>query len=267
MFRAGLDIAMMRAAALYAIPVVSVAAVDRRHALLGNGTAFMLDCGQGPFLVTAAHVAEGFRQDRARHADAVFLVGDVRFDFEGRRIDADPARDVATFRLEPGEVRRLGGYANGKAVLTGSQKSWPPAPPDLDRSVFFVGFPGDGGTLRPYRGGGVLEIDWCGYTALAVADGMSDTDVTLVLDHDRNLDIEGRPRIPEDWALGGCSGAPLLTFVDHGGVFSWRLAGVVYEAGGMFVKAARADCLRPDGKLVPFPNPMAYRPRPHGDGA
>jgi hypothetical protein len=37
------------------------------------------------------------------------------------------------------------------------------------------------------------------------------------------------PKIPDDRALGGCSGAPLLTFADQRGGFSWRVGGNIYE--------------------------------------
>ena len=90
---------------------------------------------------------------------------------------------------------------------------------------------------------------------------MSDTDITLIFDHEHDFDVGLRPRIPSDWALGGCSGAPLLTFVEQNGIFSWRLGGVIYEAGSVILKASRANCLNPDGTLNAHPNPMAYRTR------
>ena len=60
------------------------------------------------------------------------------------------------------------------------------------------------------------------------------------------------------WAMGGCSGAPLLAFVEQGRVFSWRLGGIIYESQSVIVKAARADCLKPDGTINAHPNPMEY---------
>lgn len=70
--------------------------------------------------------------------------------------------------------------------------------------------------------------------------------------------MHSRAEPPPLWAMGGCSGAPLLTFVEHRSVFSWRLGGVIYESESMFVKAARADCLNPDGTINRYPNPMEY---------
>jgi hypothetical protein len=178
-----------------------------------------------------------------------------------RVIASDPVYDVATFRVSQDEIGQFANYANGKIILTGSQTSWPPAPPAIDRGVFFVGFPGDGREMRPYRGNSLVEIDWVGYTALAVACGVSETDITLVFAHEHDFDVGLRPAIPDDWALGGCSGAPLLTFVEQRGIFSWRLGGIIYESSSLILKASRADCLNPDGTINRYPDPMAYRAR------
>src|ERR1700691_4222807 len=73
----------------------------------------------------------------------------------------------------------------------------------------------------------------------------------------------GRISVPTSGAtpLGGCSGAPLLTLVDHNSIYSWRLGGIIYESSQTIVKVARADCLNQDGTLNPYPDPMAYRTR------
>src|SRR5262249_55645241 len=65
----------------------------------------------------------------------------------------DSVWDVATFKVSTGLAAALVRY--GKTTLTGSQRCWPPKPPELGKGVFFVGFPGDGRTLSevdPVRG-------------------------------------------------------------------------------------------------------------------
>ena len=262
LFRGGLAEAIQDVAASYVIPVCWITARDRRPWILDNGSSFLLDCGEGPFLVTANHVFRGFLAAKEAHPDAVCMLGDLRFDPASRLIGSDLAYDVATFRVTQDEVSHLRAYTGGKLVLQGSQATWPPEPPpQVERGVFFVGFPGDGRQMRPYRGNSIVGIDWTGYTALAVASGVSTTDVTLIFDHEHDFDIGLRPTIPDDWALGGCSGAPLLTFVDQRGIFSWRLGGIIYESSSLILKASRADCLNPDGTLNRYPDPMAYRRR------
>ena len=261
LMRGGLAKAMRDVAASYVMPICWITAHHRKPLILDNGSAFLLDCGGRPFLVTANHVYQGFRTAKEEHPDAVCIVGDLRFDLRDRLTASDPAYDVATFRIGQDEIGQLANYANGKIVLTGSQTSWPPAPPTIERGVFFVGFPGDGREMRPYRGNSLVEIDWVGYTALAVASGVSATDITLMFDHEHDFDVGLRPTIPSDWALGGCSGAPLLTFVEERGIFSWRLGGIIYESSSLILKASRADCLNADGTINRYPNPMAYRTR------
>lgn len=261
LMRGGLAEAMRNIAANYVMPICWITARDRKPLILDNGSAFILDCGAGPFLVTANHVYQGFLAAKNEHPDAVCMVGDARFDLASRHIASDSVYDVATFRVAHDESGKLANHANGKIILTGSQATWPPAPPAIDHGVFFVGFPGDGREMRPYRGNSLVEIDWVGYTALAVASGVSATDITLVFDHVHDFDVGLRPSIPNDWALGGCSGAPLLTFVEQRGIFSWRLGGIIYESSSLILKASRADCLNPDGTLNRYPDPMAYRAR------
>lgn len=255
-FRAGLGNALTQAAANYVMPVCWIAAEGGKPLILGNGSAFALNCGAGPFLVTAAHVHRAYCLSRAERPDTVCMVGDTRIDIHERLIAIDDAWDVATFKLTPQDI--LDFSRRGNVPLTGHQKSWPPAPPQQDRGVFFVGFPGDGRTMRPYRGGNRVEVDYVGYTVLTIAISVSPVGITTVLQHDPEFDIGMRPTAPPDWALGGCSGAPILTFVEHKGVSSWRLGGIIYEASSLIIKASRADCLNSDGTILNFPDPTAY---------
>jgi hypothetical protein len=91
--------------------------------------------GTGPFLVTANHVYQGFLDAKNERPDAVCIVSDVRFDLAARHIASDPAYDIATFRVAHDEISKLANIANGKIILTGSQASWPPPPPAIDRGV------------------------------------------------------------------------------------------------------------------------------------
>jgi hypothetical protein len=257
LLRGGLAEALQMAAAQYVLPICWIAAESGRPLILGNGSAFMLDGGAGALLVTANHVYEEYRSACLKRPDTACILGDTgRFPLEQRLIAQDPIYDVATFRLSTADVEAHRRY--GKFVLTGSQTTWPPKPPQSGRGVFFVGFPGDGRQMRPYCGQSLVEIDWTGYTALAVASSVSETGITVVLEHDSQIDVGHRPKIPPDWALGGCSGAPLLTLVDHNSVFSWRLGGVIYESSETIIKASRANCLNADGTLNPYPDPNAY---------
>ncbi|WP_170302858.1 trypsin-like peptidase domain-containing protein [Reyranella soli] len=257
LLRSGLAKAMRETAAQYSVPLAWVYADQGRPVVPSNGSAFLLDCGEGPFLVTADHVLAGFLKDKADHADAKAILGETVIPLDERIIARDRAHDVATLRVTAVEVADLKRY--GKVPLTGSQSKWPPAPPCVDRGVFFVGFPGGEGRKVEWKGGGRVDIEFEAYTALAVASSVSATGLSLLFEHEQSFDAGLRPRMPTRDNMGGCSGAPILTFVEQRRVFSWRLGGVVNEAVDGLVKAARADCINPDGTLNAHPDPLAYR--------
>lgn len=127
MMREGLADALQQAAANYVMPICWIVAEAGKPRIADSGSAFLLDCGDGPFLVTAGHVHEGYRSTLVAQSDAVCLLSDMRFDLANRCIAHDVAYDVATFRVIPKEVKAL--RRNGKHVLTGSQALWPPQPP------------------------------------------------------------------------------------------------------------------------------------------
>ncbi len=251
--------ALQEAAALYVIPICWIRGHNGKPLILGNGSAFMLKIGEKPFLVTAGHVYSEFLNSKVEYHDTVCILGNIRFPLEdeGRLLAKDKAYDIATFRINREEILKLKEY--GKVPLTGSQSEWPPKPPECERGCFFIGFPGDGRKMLPYRGNSRVEIEWVGYTGITIVDAVSNTDLSLVLEHNPDYDVGLRPQIPSDWALGGCSGAPILTSIQLlSGVNSWQLGGIVYEANGLMIKASRADCLNLDGSINTYPNFMAY---------
>jgi hypothetical protein len=97
--KVGFGKALMDAAALYVLPLVFIAAEKKFPLILDSGSAYMLDCGSGPFSVSAGHVFAGFQQYKSERPDTICLVGEQRFPLAERLIAIDPVRDVATFRL------------------------------------------------------------------------------------------------------------------------------------------------------------------------
>lgn len=212
LFRNGLAQAMRETAAQYTAPLAWIYADRGRPVVPASGSAFLLDCGQGPFLTTAEHVLRGFLADKAAHPDVKAVVGETTIPLDERVIATDRAHDVATFMVTPEEVADLKRY--GKVPLTGSQSQWPPDPPQVDRGVFFIGFPGDQRRLLTYRGGGEVRIEFGGYSALASASSVSAMGLSLLFEHEQTFDVGLRPLMPTRENMGGCSGAPILTFVD-----------------------------------------------------
>ena len=101
-----------------------------------NGTAFFLEAGEGPFVVTAAHVFQGTLDAQEVYPKSYCQLWQMPFDAADRLIARSSSYgvDIATFRVTEDEIRRL-----GKTVVTGCQPSWPPDPPQEGKGVFFAG--------------------------------------------------------------------------------------------------------------------------------
>jgi hypothetical protein len=184
----------------------------------------LLDCGEGPFLTTAAHVLAGFIKAKTERADTKAFVGETVIPLDERVIATDRAYDVATLRVTADEIADLKRY--GKVPLTGSQSQWPPPPPSVDRGVFFVGFPGGDGRRVEWKGGGRVDVDFDAYTALAVASSVSVTGLSLLFEHEQTFDSGLRPACPPAtiWpdAVGPPSSPSSSTVVFfHGASVAW----------------------------------------------
>jgi hypothetical protein len=113
----------------------------------GNGSAFLLDCGQGPFMVTAAHVYKSFLNQKSNSDRIVAQINDLKFNPVERLIDIGAVKkdlydsdhvhyepDIATFRITIEEIRGL-----KRTPLSGDQERWPPEPPKQGKGIFFAG--------------------------------------------------------------------------------------------------------------------------------
>jgi hypothetical protein len=115
---------------------------QEKHALAAlqprQGSMFFLDCGRGPFAVTAAHVFDEFLGDRQTHRVRSCQIGNLGFNPEERLIASGTHQriDIATFRVTPEEIA-----TTGKRIVQGTDGAWP-APPNVGEAVFFGGFPG-----------------------------------------------------------------------------------------------------------------------------
>jgi len=206
---------------------------------IGHGSVFFLDLGYGILAVTADHVFQAYLDRKGEGSNLVCQIGKVRFDPEARLIDHDRNLDIATLRIEERDLTNEGKIAHRPAT-------WPPKPPDQGKGIFFAGFPG---VYR--RELGPLELEWGSYFGISVATSVTDQYVAAQFERTEMVDILGTGLPPEGEWLGGLSGGPMWTLVETE-IFSWRLAGVIYEYSSDFeiLFARRPDRLRPDGRLA-----------------
>ncbi|WP_152548472.1 hypothetical protein [Cupriavidus sp. SK-4] len=213
--------------------------------ILANGTAFILDCGQGPFLVTAAHVYEGYLEARDEHPTLHCQLGMMEFRPEERLICTLGHRvlDVATFRVEPDEIAAL-----RKRICFGPAE-WPPRNVAEHDGVFFGGFPG-----IERRPNAENAFTFGFYVALTPVSSASQRHFGCAFERDNWIDTLGLGIPAEDYDLGGISGGPMFVLNEsESGIFSWHIVGVAYNATnalGEIVLAHHASSIRADGSLV-----------------
>lgn len=217
----------------------TVGAPDRE--LIRNGTTFFINAGQGIFGVTAGHVFDAYvahKRDGGRQCH-VGMQG-VTFDLEARLIDRGRDLDIATYRIEPREIGRLGATIR-------HEPNWPPAPTRTRRGVFYAGYPAAARKLVGDR-----TIEWGVYGAGGIATSVNDRSIACRMEPDNLIEALGLPR-PDGAGCdtGGLGGAPLFAFSESSLVY-WKLAGVITEGGGVSAEHVRAvpiDRIRIDGTI------------------
>jgi len=204
-----------------------------------NGTTFFVSADR-TFAVTADHVFAGYLRAREAFGKRVRCqFGSFRLEPEDRLIARNARLDIATFLISPDEIRRT---FEGKYAM-----SFDPMVPQRDRGVVFTGFP-----RRERRRLGERGIETRIFTALTVAENVTDLQISGHFERARIVDTPGRPTAPPGYDIRGVSGAPLVTMVDSPGLHYWRLGGVMTEFSTTFeiFYATRADFILPDGNLI-----------------
>lgn len=252
--KAGLGKAELEFATSVTAPLYWVTRKPDRTLEVHNGSAFFLDTGEALFGVTAAHVILAVQEARRALTEISCQLGrDLVFDPDDKNpiIDLHNDIDIATFRISDAEIRSI-----GKTVLTGYQRSWPPRPPQQDCGIYYSGFAGIATLWLSPR-----EISFGAVAGSGVASSVSETDVSTLVEREHLLDVMGTGLPPENFNFGGISGGPMLTVIEHRGLRSWQLAGVIYQgpntsndpeqaiAGLEIIRTRRAHFILADGKL------------------
>lgn len=211
---------------------------EEGHLKIRNGTVFFVSADQ-TFMVTADHVVAAYLDARNRFGNFVRCqIGNLRFDPERRLIARSESLDIATFAITSEEIKRS---YDGRFAM-----SFNPMNPQIGKGVLFAGFPGLARRRLSER-----EIESGIFTALTVADNVSDREISGHFDRAYQVDKPGRPTAPEGYDIGGVSGGPLMTMVDSANLAYWRLGGVMTEFSTSLeiFRATRADFILPDGTL------------------
>jgi hypothetical protein len=232
---------------------------DQPTEILGHASAFLLDRGGGPMLITAAHVYRQYLDDQRREGPLICQVANTTVKELGRYLIAcgnlsiplderDREPDIATFRLPAGASDRI-----GKRPLVAPAGDWPP-PPKGGEQVMFAGFPGQERIFISED-----ENNFGFHSGMAAAASVTDHQIMVRFEREFMIDQHGTGLPPRGYGLGGISGGPLLIPDFRDGAWSWRLGGVISQATEErppeavlieMVVAHRAEYIRPDGTLA-----------------
>ncbi len=208
-----------------------------------NGSGFFLDCGEGPFGVTAAHVIAQLRDDLA----AVPAVGaqllSLPFDLASRVRALSLDSDLATFGITADEVQML-----GVTPCTSPPSGWPPAPPVVGTQVFLAGSPK--GARLPFEG----DRQGLGlHFASANVATAGPRALGLHMDSRDRMDFLGKGFPGEGFELGGLSGAPVFAVLAARGVIHIEVVGLAAEWVSSYeiLRVNLLTCLLPDGSIAP----------------
>lgn len=205
-----------------------------------NGTIFFLDTGTHRFAVSAYHVYAGYLEAIERDSNTICQILGEKFRPSDCVLDYSEQSDLITFEIDENVVSRM-----GKLFLMGCQPEWPPRPPEVERGMFFAGFPG-----IEKRFDDTLTINWGIFRGLCVANSVSVEQISVHFD--KEYAVDHPDQIQQGYNSAGISGAPLITLVTgEGGINYWRLGGVIYEASfNLDLMLARpANFILPNGKI------------------
>ena len=243
----GLGVRLLEEGLSYVMPIFWLSVDEDAGAKLTNGSAFLVDCGQGVFAVTAAHVFEAYCEAKRNTKEVACQIGDMLFEPEAHLIDCDDRErgsDIATFRLSPDDLGKI-----NKPVLRSKGGEWPPLAAHVGNFAFFAGYPGK--SRRMSHSGHYFVADPC-LTVMPIS-AVNEHQITCRFDRHHMLDLGGQGLPPIGHDIGGVSGGPLLIPTLEACGIRWRVGGVIVQAaaGELFeqVVAVRADFILPDGRL------------------
>ena len=217
--------------------------------IFDNGTAFLLNLGCQTFVVTAAHVYEGFLYAKAKTKNFKCVLGDVEVDLEERLICSLGSKvlDIATFKITDSELKKLSSL---NKYPTYGAKSWPIEKVCESAGVIFAGFPG-----AERESLGDQEYVFGLYTGLSPVTTSNERSFTCQFNRENWIDTFGNGLPVKGYKMGGISGGPAFLYkVSECGVISLDLAGVIYEAASAYgedlLTMYHSCFIHADGSLV-----------------
>lgn len=192
----------------------------RAVARINNGTASLVDLGNGPLAITCSHVIASFRERLREGRPGLFQIGNCRLNPLSQLISESEDLDLAVIGLRGEQAKEITGDGEiGSSFFR--PVYWPPEPVSQGDSIAFGGFPGQWRTQLDFDAleFGTYSIGASGVTT--VGDGY------FVSQFEREYWVKSLNNRGVDHlaGLGGLSGGP--AFVQRGLRFDF--VGVIYE--------------------------------------
>ncbi len=230
---------------------------EGKFEILDNGTAFLLNLRQDTFLVTAAHVYEGFLKAKSEIENFRCVVADMEFDLEERLVGylGSKVLDIATFKVNESEIEKLESL---KKYVSYGAKDWPIEIAHEGQGIIFGGFPG-----AERESLGDQEYVFGLYAAISPIESSNHRTFTCHFKRENWIDTLGNGLPIKGYKLGGISGGPAFLFrISESQLISLDLAGVIYEAGVVYgedlLTMYHSCFILPDGSLK---NPKIVIPK------
>jgi hypothetical protein len=168
--------------------------------LVSGATCFFLQFEQETIGVTANHVIQAYEAAFCTNRNLVCQLRTSRpFDVVSSTIDRNPDLDIATFRV-PDEV-----LAETERIALDCRGNWPAPTPGYLRALSLCGFP-EALRTPAINGGGTFQA----WGALPAVDDITDREILITYDPERDGPILSVPTPPLGFNLSGCSGGPVL---------------------------------------------------------
>jgi len=215
----------------------------REPATINNGTASLVDLGNGPLAITCSHVIAAFRERLRAGRPSLFQIGNCRLDPLAQLISESDDFDLAVIGLRDDQAKEI--TSDGEIGSSFFRPvSWPPKPVAQGDFIAFGGFPGQWRTQ--------LDLDALEFGTYSVGSSGVTTvgDNYFVSQFEREywvqvLNNKGPEHLSE---LGGLSGGP--AFVQRG--LGFDFVGVIYEFSSNYelIYLRHSELIGSDGQIT-----------------